>query len=69
VVADLAEGAAAEAADLAEGAAAEAAVAEAEVVVAEAAGGDKQFDEEKTNENKTKYYDFVETLHDRHGVC
>jgi hypothetical protein len=48
------------------------AVADAEVAVAgaeaeaEDVGARKSFDEEETNENKTKY-DFFETLHGRYG--
>ena len=47
-------------------AAAAAAVAVVDAVVEEV-GGENEFDEEKTNENKNKSYDFVETLDDHCG--
>jgi hypothetical protein len=41
-------------------------VVEEDVVAAEDVDA-KHFDDEKHNENKNKYYDFVETLHDHCG--
>jgi hypothetical protein len=59
--------------DIAAVAAAEAWVAEAVVVVVDVGAVEdvvaKQFDEEQTNENKNKSYDFLEIFRERDGTC